>query len=49
MNAGEIPGNGIDDDGNGFVDDEHGYNFLDDNGDHISMMIIVHHIMIIIV
>ncbi|MEM6539967.1 MAG: S8 family peptidase [Bacteroidota bacterium] len=27
-NKGERPGNGIDDDGNGFVDDIHGYNFL---------------------
>ncbi len=27
-NNGEIPGNGIDDDGNGFVDDVHGWNFL---------------------
>ncbi|NBD22946.1 S8 family serine peptidase [Paenibacillus glycinis] len=26
-NAGEIPGNGIDDDHNGFVDDVHGWNF----------------------
>ncbi len=26
-NPGEIPGNGIDDDGNGFVDDIHGWNF----------------------
>lgn len=26
-NTGEIPGNGIDDDGNGYVDDVHGYNF----------------------
>ncbi|MBX2817150.1 MAG: S8 family serine peptidase [Saprospiraceae bacterium] len=26
-NAGEIPGNDIDDDGNGYVDDYHGYNF----------------------
>ena len=32
-NPGEIPGNGKDDDGNGFVDDVHGYNFADDNGD----------------
>uniref|UniRef100_A0A061RE24 Peptidase s8 n=1 Tax=Tetraselmis sp. GSL018 TaxID=582737 RepID=A0A061RE24_9CHLO len=32
-NPGEVPGNGIDDDGNGFVDDVHGYNFVDDNGD----------------
>lgn len=28
-NTGEIPGNGIDDDGNGYVDDIHGYNFVD--------------------
>ena len=27
-NAGEIPGNGVDDDGNGYVDDVHGWNFL---------------------
>jgi cell wall-associated protease len=27
-NAGEIPGNGIDDDKNGYVDDIHGWNFL---------------------
>ncbi len=30
-NPGEIPGNGVDDDGNGFVDDVHGYDFA--NGD----------------
>lgn len=29
-NPGEIPGNGIDDDKNGFVDDVHGWNFLGD-------------------
>ena len=28
-NEGEIPGNGIDDDGNGYVDDVYGYNFVD--------------------
>ena len=28
VNAGEIAGNGIDDDGNGYVDDIHGWNFL---------------------
>jgi subtilisin family serine protease len=28
VNPGEIPGNGIDDDGNGLVDDVHGWNFL---------------------
>jgi len=27
-NAGEIPGNGIDDDRNGYIDDVHGWNFL---------------------
>lgn len=38
-NPGEIPGNGIDDDGNGYVDDYYGYDFdnedsdpMDDNG-----------------
>jgi subtilisin family serine protease len=31
-NTGEIPGNGIDDDGNGYVDDVHGYDFVDDDG-----------------
>lgn len=28
-NPGEIPGNGIDDDGNGYIDDVYGYNFVD--------------------
>lgn len=39
INTGEIPANGVDDDGNGYVDDIHGYDFLnndnnpaDDNG-----------------
>jgi subtilisin family serine protease len=32
-NPGETPGNHTDDDGNGFVDDVHGYDFKDDNGD----------------
>lgn len=27
-NTGEIPGNGIDDDNNGYIDDVHGYNFV---------------------
>jgi subtilisin family serine protease len=44
-NPGEIPGNGVDDDGNGYVDDVHGYDFynydsdpMDDNshGTHCS-------------
>ncbi len=32
-NPGEIPGNGIDDDGNGYVDDIHGYDFVNGDGD----------------
>jgi serine protease len=32
VNPGEIPGNGIDDDGNGYIDDVYGYNFIDGNG-----------------
>lgn len=31
-NPGEIEGDGIDNDGNGFVDDVHGYDFIDNNG-----------------
>lgn len=31
INKGETPGNGIDDDGNGYVDDVYGYNFVDNN------------------
>ena len=30
-NPGEIPGNGIDDDGNGYIDDVHGWNFYFSN------------------
>jgi subtilisin family serine protease len=32
-NSREIPGNGVDDDGNGFVDDVHGWNFAENNAD----------------
>lgn len=32
INAGEVPGNNIDDDNNGFVDDINGYGFGDDTG-----------------
>ena len=32
-NSREIPGNGIDDDGNGYIDDVHGWNFSLDNND----------------
>ncbi len=31
VNPGEIPGNGRDDDGNGYVDDVHGYDFVSDD------------------
>lgn len=33
VNKGEIAGNGIDDDGNGYVDDVHGYDFRENDGD----------------
>lgn len=33
VNKGEIPGNGIDDDGNGYVDDVHGVDFVDGDSD----------------
>lgn len=42
VNHGEIPGNGVDDDNNGYVDDVHGYNFIDGDfrgeghGSHVS-------------
>ncbi|MHC4698370.1 MAG: S8 family serine peptidase, partial [Planctomycetota bacterium] len=32
-NPGEIPNNGVDDDGNGWIDDVHGYDFLNLDGD----------------
>jgi len=34
-NPGEIPGDGIDNDNNGFVDDFHGYNFADMSGTNL--------------
>ena len=33
VNEGEIPGNGIDDDNNGYVDDIHGYDFVNNDAD----------------
>lgn len=33
INQDEIAGNGIDDDGNGYVDDRHGWNFVNGNND----------------
>lgn len=35
-NPGELPGNGLDDDGNGFVDDLHGWDFLNGTADVTS-------------
>jgi subtilisin-like proprotein convertase family protein len=35
-NPGEIPGNGVDDDGNGYVDDIHGWNTITESGDPID-------------
>lgn len=33
VNTGEVPGNGIDDDGNGYVDDVYGFNFTNNTGE----------------
>jgi subtilisin family serine protease len=33
VNTGEIPGNGVDDDGNGYIDDVYGYDTGDNDGD----------------
>lgn len=33
INSGEIPGNGVDDDGNGYVDDVYGWNFYNNNNE----------------
>ncbi|MCH7688623.1 MAG: S8 family serine peptidase, partial [Planctomycetes bacterium] len=33
INSGEIAGNGIDDDGNGYIDDIYGYDFYNNDGD----------------
>lgn len=32
-NPGEVPSNGVDDDGNGYVDDVYGYDFVNNDGD----------------
>ena len=36
VNPGEIAGDGLDNDGNGFVDDVHGWNFYDGNNDPLD-------------
>ena len=36
VNPGEIPGNGIDDDGNGVIDDVHGADFANEDGDPLD-------------
>lgn len=37
VNSGEIAGNGIDDDNNGYIDDVHGWNFLGNaKGEHVN-------------
>jgi len=41
-NPGETPGNGIDDDGNGFIDDVHGWDFVDNDNDPTSFDLIAH-------
>src|SRR3990172_4557592 len=33
---GEIPGNGVDDDGNGYVDDAYGWDFVNNDGDPLD-------------
>ncbi len=38
VNSGEIPGNGIDDDGDGYIDDVHGINVMTGKGDPMDDM-----------
>ena len=38
VNPGEIPNNGIDDDNNGYVDDVHGINAINDSGDPMDVV-----------
>jgi len=37
VNEDEIPGNGIDDDANGFIDDRHGWNFLGGDSGNVDL------------
>lgn len=36
VNTGEIPGNNLDDDGNGYIDDIYGYDFVNNDGDPLD-------------
>jgi subtilisin family serine protease/subtilisin-like proprotein convertase family protein len=36
VNAGEVAGDGLDNDGNGFVDDVHGYDFINEDGNPLD-------------
>lgn len=38
VNSDEIPNNGIDDDGNGYIDDYHGYNFAIEDSDNSGII-----------
>ena len=38
VNSGEIAGNGVDDDGNGYVDDVRGWDFVDDDNNQIDVV-----------
>jgi subtilisin family serine protease len=40
VNAGEIAGNGVDDDGNGYIDDINGWDFGDDDSDPLPQQLI---------
>ena len=42
INKGEIPGNGIDDDGNGYIDDVYGFNFVDNKGTIVTSSTLSH-------
>ena len=48
VNIHEIPDNGIDDDGNGIIDDVYGANFADGNGDHIYIYIYIYTELIVV-
>ena len=43
FNDDEIPSNGVDDDGNGYIDDYYGYDFINDDGDPMDDMPVFYH------